>query len=153
MVNNKGLVNDRNKSYVVTEVPDSSNENMELFVVTATLTSAAAATPVNALPAARVGAGRKVYIDDFTAKVNGSTDWATTATLTIEGTDGTDFATIAVAALTGNACVGKNSANVTLTDLISLMTGGVAGYGLQVKGNANGTGSDLVFVIRGRIVG
>lgn len=123
------------------------------FVLTATITSAAAATAVNILPDSRVTAGRKVYLSGFHAEVNGATNWATTATVKIQDTEGTpvDFFTMAVAALTGNALVRPGTANITSEDAYKLGTGSTAGKGIQLKGNANGTGSDLTVTIYGVI--
>lgn len=123
------------------------------FVATNTLTSAAAATPVVILADAKVPAGKKVYITGFTAQVNGGTLWATTATVTIEDTNGTPvvFSTIGVAALGAAATIFPSTANVTNGNAFLLGTGGTAAKGIQMVGDANGTGSDLVVTIYGFI--
>lgn len=123
------------------------------FVATASLTSAAAATPVTLLSATAVPLGKKVYITGFHAKVTGSTAWATTATVKIQDTNGTpvDYFTIAVAALTGNAEIRPGTANVTNENAYILGTGGTATKGLQLKGNVNGTGSTLTVTVQGII--
>ncbi len=116
------------------------------FHVTATITSAAAATAVPLLADSLIPSGKKVYLQGFIARVNGATGWGTTATVKIQDTNGTpvDFVTMAVAALTNAARVVPGTANVTLEDAYAAGTGGTAGKGLQVKGNANGTGSNLI---------
>ena len=119
----------------------------------ATITSAAAATPVSLLADGAVPAGKKVYLLGFVAEVAGGTNWATTATVKIQDTNGTpvDFVTMAVAALTGNAIVYPGTANITSEAAFKNGTGGTAAKGLQLKGDANGTGSNLVVTAWGVI--
>jgi len=116
--------------------------------VKATLTSAAAATAINLLADIKVPAGKKAYLQNFIARVNGATAWATTTTVKIQDTNSSaiDFVTFAVAALTANARLVPGTADATLEDAFCLGTGGTAAKGLQLKGNANGTGSDLVVI-------
>jgi len=123
------------------------------FHVTGTITSAAAATAVVILADSLVPAGKKVYVQGFIAKVDGATNWATTATVKIQDTNSSavDFVTMAVAALTGNAVVTTGTSNITANDAFSEGTGGTAAKGLQLKGNANGTGSDLKVTVFGVI--
>lgn len=121
------------------------------FHVTGTITSAAAATAVNLIPDTDIPDGKRIYLQGFMASVNGATNWATTATVTIEGTDGTDFAVMAVAALTGNAEVGPWSSNIIAASAYATGTGGTINKGLQLKGDANGTGSDLKVTVWGVI--
>lgn len=123
-----------------------SASGQALVLKTATITSAAAATAVSLLADSQVPSGKKCYLMDFHAKVNGATQWATTATVKIQDTNGTpvDFVTMAVAALTANAFVGKFTANVTPEAALVAGTGGTAAKGLQLKGDANGTGSNLI---------
>jgi hypothetical protein len=123
------------------------------FMVTATITSAAAGTAVNLLPDSSVPAGRKAYITGFVAKVATGSNWATTATVKIQDTNGTpvDFFTIAVAALTSGAQLNTNTANVTSAAAFYNGTGGTAAKGLQLKGDVNGTGSDLTVTVHGFI--
>lgn len=123
------------------------------FTVTATITSATAATPVIILPDSVVGAGRKVYVTDIVSKVNGGTPWATTATVKLQDTNSSavDFVTVAVAAMTANAVIHPTTANVTIENAYALGTGGTAAKGLQLKGNANGTGSPYTVTVTGII--
>lgn len=123
------------------------------FKATATLTSAAAATPVTLLADANVPAGKKVYITGFFAKVNGATVWATTANVYVKDNAGSPVTaiTMAVAALTANAFVGLTTTNITVADPVALNTGLTAAKGLQLVANANGTGSDLVVTVTGFI--
>jgi len=123
------------------------------FVRTCTLTSAAAATPVNCLSNADVPAAQRPYLAGWHAKINGATPWATTANCWIQDTSGTAniFVTTAVAAMTANAFIGDHSANVTQNDPYALGTGGTADLGLEVACNANGTGSDWVVTLYGVI--
>jgi hypothetical protein len=45
------------------------------FSVSATLTAAAAGTPVHIVPVASVPSGKKIYVTDILIKVNGAVDW------------------------------------------------------------------------------
>lgn len=123
------------------------------FVRTVTLTSAAAAAGISIITDAEVPAGRKVYITQFYANVAGATNWATTATVKIQDTNGTpvDFATFAVAAMTGNSKLYMNTANVTDEVARIRMTGGTAAKGIRAIGDANGTGSDFIVTVIGFI--
>jgi hypothetical protein len=125
----------------------------EHFVVTATLTSAAAATAVSLIADSRVPAGRKVYVSDYTATVNGATDWATTANVKIQDTEGTpvDFVTFTASELDGNEIHKPGTTGDALENAYKLGTGGTAAKGIRVVGNANGTGSDLVVTVQGVI--
>lgn len=121
------------------------------FFRTCTLTSAAAATPVDCLAAADVPAALSAKLAKWHAYVNGATVWGTVATCTIEDTAGNDLVNIAVAALTGDTFIDDGSANVTKEARYRLGTGGAVDQGLRVVCDANGTGSDLVFVLSGSI--
>lgn len=123
------------------------------FRKTATITSAAAATAVSLLADSEIPDGKAVYLTGFLARVNGTTQWGTTATVKIQDTAGTavDFVTLAVAALTSQARVVPGTANATLENAYANGTGGTAGKGLQLKGDANGTGSDLIVTVWGFI--
>lgn len=121
------------------------------FRVTGTLTSAAAATPITLLADAAVGVGKKVYVQNVLAKVNGGTLWATTATVVVQDSAAVAGVTYAVAGLTANALLLLNTANVTVANPVALGTGFTAAKGLQLVGNANGTGSDLVVTVTGFI--
>lgn len=134
-----------------------SNETVNLlpygtpFKATATLTSAAAAVAITVLADTAVPAGKKVYVTNVFAKVNGATNWATTATVVLQDSAAVAGVTYAVAALTGNAFVGLTTANVTVAAPVSTGVGFTAAKGLQIVGNANGTGSDLVVTVTGFI--
>lgn len=128
---------------------------IEFFYQTATLTSAAAATAVNVIPDAQVGSGRKVYLWGYVSKVDGATNWATTANIKIQDTNGSavDFVTITVNAATtnGNVETVVGMSNVAMEDAYSEGSGGTAGKGLQIVGDANGTGSDMKITVWGII--
>lgn len=131
-----------------------AGQNVTLFRRTFQITSAAGATAVNIITDAEVGSTRKVVVMGFSGKVDGATDWATTANVKIQDTNSSpvDFFTILVAALTGNAEVGPHTSAVGENAFL-LGTGGTAGKGLQVKANANGTGSTLKGQVWGYILG
>jgi len=140
----------------VERILGTTTENIggKRFHATATITSAAAATPVSLVLDASVPTGMKCYLQGFLMRVNGTTVWATTANVKIQDTNGTpvDFATVLVALLTNQARIGcEPKANLTLEDAFSLGTGGTASKGLSIVGDANGTGSDLVVSVWGII--
>ena len=125
-----------------------------LFKKTATLTSAAAATPVHLLTDAEVGAGKKAYVNQVFFSVDGGTNWATTATVTLQDTAGSPVVgcTVAVAGLTGNAMLTLTNTNVTLAAPIADGVGFTTAKGLDIAGNANGTGSNLLVTVFGCIM-
>lgn len=129
----------------------ASAPTVATFFKTCTITSAAAATPVNCLSAADVPAALSAKLGKWHLYINGATNWATTATCVIEDTAGTDLVSIAVAAMTGDTFVDDGSANVTKAAPYRLGTGGAVDTGLQISCNANGTGSDAVFVLMGTV--
>lgn len=121
------------------------------FIARATISSAAATTPVNVIVDGLVPTGKKIYLASFTAKVNGGVLWAVTSNVKLRDTNGTptDFITFNVAALTANAVLVPGTGNVVLNDAFALGTGGTTNKGLVLVGDANGTGSDLVVSISG----
>lgn len=125
-----------------------------VFKKTATLTSAAAATPVHLLTDAEVGAGKKAYVNQVFFSVDGGTNWATTATVTLQDTAGSPVVgcTVAVAGLTGNAMLTLTNTNVTLAAPIADGVGFTTAKGLDIAGNANGTGSNLLVTVFGCIM-
>lgn len=122
-----------------------------VFYRTCTITSAAAADPVDCLAAADVPNGKTAYLTHWHAKVNGATEWATTTACVLEDHSGTDLLSFAVAALTANVFLADGSANVTAAAPYALGTGATAGDGLRLDCDQNGTGSDLVVTIQGVI--
>lgn len=135
-------------------IPLALDDETIFFHKTAQITSAAAATAVPVLADSEVPTGKKVYVQGYISKVDGATDWATTATVKLQDTNGTpvDFVTFAVAAMTGNAIIGPwVSSNVTREDAYTEGSGGTASKGLQLKGDANGTGSTFKVTVWGVI--
>lgn len=124
------------------------------FKKTATLTSAAAATPVHLLTDAEVGAGKKAYVSKVYMSVDGAVNWGTTATVTLQDTAGSPVVglTAAVAGLTANAMIDEGDSNVTLAAPIADGAGFTTAKGLDIAGNANGTGSDLIVTVFGCIM-
>lgn len=126
----------------------------EFISGTATLTAAAAATPVTVIAASKVAAGKKFYPLGLFLKVNGATAWAdATATIVrLKDTNGTPvvFATFAKAQLTGNAILDAVSTGVTLGTAMSLGLGLTAAKGVVVDADAVfGAGSDIVVTVFG----
>lgn len=123
------------------------------FHKTVTLTSADAATAVEIISNEAVGTGRKVYLQGYLLKVDGATDWGTTATVKIQDKNAVavDFVTLDASMLDGNEKHGPWSDSATIEDAFAEGTGGTAAKGLQVKGNANGTGSDIKLTVWGVI--
>lgn len=124
------------------------------FKKTATLTSAAAATPVHVLTAAEVGAGKKAYVSKVYFSVDGATAWGTTATVTVQDTAVSPVvgATVAVAGLTANAMIDEGNTNVTLAAPIADGAGFTTAKGIDIAANANGTGSNLLVTVFGCIM-
>lgn len=124
------------------------------FKKTATLTSAAAATPVHLLTNVEVGAGKKAYVSKVYLSVDGADDWATTTNVTLQDTADTPVVglTAAVAGLKGNAMIDEGNTNVTLAAPIADGAGFTTAKGLDIAGNANGTGSDLIVTVFGCIM-
>lgn len=137
-------------------VADAASRLPRFFCVQVSLTSAAAEDGVVVIPDSAVAAGERIRILGFNAKVAGATNWATTATVILQGNSSENAAiTMAVAALTGNAFVGPNTSNVTIG--VPYYSPGTAslgfelGEGMTLIGDANGTGSTLVFNVWGLI--
>jgi uncharacterized protein YfiM (DUF2279 family) len=117
-----------------------------------TITSAAAATPVNCLAEADVVSGKKVHITGFLARVNGATAWATTATCALQDTAASPIAqaTFAVAGMTGNSTQTiSERTNITLAAGVLVGTGATASKGIDLACDANGTGSNFVVQVWG----
>ena len=125
-----------------------------VFKKTATLTSAAAATPVHLLTDAEVGAGKKAYVSKIFFSVDGGVNWATTATVTLRDTAASPVvgATVAVAGLVANAMIDEGNTNVTLAAPVADGAGFTTAKGLDIAGNANGTGSNLLVTVFGCIM-
>lgn len=123
------------------------------FSATATLTSAAAATPVAVLADVAVGAGKKVYITGFVASVNGSTEWGTATKVTLQDSNGApvEFFELAAASLIANAELRPGSEGVTAGAAYLLGTGGTTAKGLELVADDDGTGSNLVVTVWGFI--
>ena len=108
------------------------------------LTSAAATTPIQALPDAQVPSNKSLFVGAFTLKVNGATPWTGAGTVfRIKGTDGTLYASIAKSALTANAFLTPFSTGVTLATAFT--NGGVAANGLVIDCDGAFAGSDILF--------
>lgn len=122
------------------------------FMKKAVLTSAAAATPVPLLTDAEVGAGKKAYVSKIYFSVDGETDWATTANVTLQDTEAVVGATAVVAGLVGNAMIDEGDTNVTLAAPVADGDGFTTAKGLDIAGDANGTGSDLIVTVFGCIM-
>jgi hypothetical protein len=134
-------------------LPGNLDSGRIMFERTVTITSAAAGTAVSIVADSEVPAGKKCYVLGFRGQVAGGTLWATTATVKVQDTNGTpvDFITVAVAAMTANANIFANTANVTPENAYMRNTGGTAAKGVRLKGNANGTGSDFIVTVYGYI--
>ncbi len=121
------------------------------FSRTCTITSAAGATAIHCLAAADVPSNVAPYVTEMIAKVNGSTAYGTIANCYLKDTASSPvtLVTMAAAALTANAVLGLNTANVTLADPVALGTGATLAKGIDLVCNATGTGSDLVVTVVG----
>lgn len=126
------------------------------FTATATLTAAAAATPVDIVAAASVPASKKIYITNMLLAVNGGTAWTdvTATVVTIQDSAGAPVLalTAAKAQLTANAVLNLTSTGITLAAPIITGVGLTAQQGITIKGDANfAAGSDIVVTISGFI--
>lgn len=149
----------RSKSAVVTEHANGASENVEFFYETIAVTPTSTTLTNSVLSEARVGTGRKVYVQGFVAANTSTTAWTTNRTWKIQDTNGTpvDFVTIAGDSTTtwaSTARVIQSTAGVTLEDAFALGTGGTAGKGLNVTSSgAHGAGTPGSFSIWGIIKG
>lgn len=123
------------------------------FMVTGTLQSASASTPVILIEDGLVPAGKKVYLQGFIAKVNGSTNWGTVGQVKISDNNVSPVGMVTFDAqhLVGNEVFYLGANHTTPENAYSLGAGGTVGKGLQVFGNTNGTGSDFVVTVWGVI--
>lgn len=126
------------------------------FTVTASLTAAAAGTPVHVLPAASVPAGKKAYITEVLLNVNGGTAWTdlTATVVKLQDTAASPVVgvTIPKALLLGNALVSLFTATLTLATLILRGTGFTTAKGIDIVADANfAAGSDIYVTISGVI--
>lgn len=117
-----------------------ADANGDFAMGVASLTAAAAATPVAVIPAAQVPAGKKFYLLGFLLSVGGATAWtdATATVVKLQDTNGTPVvaASIAKAQLTGNAQLGMLSTGVTLGTDVRTGVGLTAAKGLNIVGDA-----------------
>ncbi len=123
------------------------------FMVTGTLQSANASTPVILLPESVIPAGKKAYVQGFIAKVNGATNWVTTTDVYVSDTNVSPnkFITFDAVHLNGNEVFYVGANHVTIENAFALGSGGAVGKGIQIYGNTNGSGSDFVVTIWGVI--
>lgn len=121
------------------------------FNLTATLTSAAAATPSHIVPAASVTGSKKIYITAIYLKVGGGTAWTdvTATKVQLQDTAGTPIvaATFLKALLTGNAVLQGSGASTILAGMVDGLT---AAKGLDIVGDANFAAGSTITV---RVVG
>lgn len=127
------------------------------FMAVATLTSAAAATPVSIVAAADVGAAEKIYISGFRLNVNGATAWtdSTATVVKIQDTATVPVVgiSIAKAGLTGNVIIDTfANGSSTVSNEILRNTGFTAAKGLNIVADANfAAGSDIYVTVYGYI--
>ena len=116
------------------------------FIKTATLASAAAATPVTVV---EVPAGKKAVVTQVIATVNGNTAWGTTTKVSLQDTANTPVVGAEFAA-------SDMASKATLTLADATVKAALAGFtvakDLVIVGDANGTGSDLIVTVIGYIV-
>ena len=121
---------------------DTAPYGKELFVRTATITSAGAGALQVMIPDAEVGAGRKVYITNAYCEVQDSTAWTTAnsfALLSIQPNNTTytaanRFVHFTQAALTGFSKLWGSKTGVEAGPLWTSMIGGPAGVGVAAIG-------------------
>lgn len=120
------------------------------FVRTAQLTAAAAATPVEVLAAADVGAGRKAFVTGMLLNVGGATAWsdATGTVVALQDTADTpvNLLSAAKAQLTANANLGLLSTGVTLGAPILTGVGATAAKGIDIVADDDFTAGSTINV-------
>lgn len=121
-------------------------------IFTATLTAAAAATPVHVIPDASVGAGKKVYVTQVILTVNGATAWtdvsATVVNLQDTAVSPVLLSTYAKAGLTANATLGLLGSNITPAAALRTGAGLTTAKGLDIAADANfAAGSNIVVTV------
>jgi hypothetical protein len=120
-----------------------------LIAKTATLTAAAAATPVHVITDAQVGSKTFHLIAAF-LKVDGATGWtdSTGTVVTVQDTNGTPVVglTYAKAQLTGNAKLVLGSTGLTIGDAVIEGTGFTAAKGLDIVADSNFDAGDNIKV-------
>lgn len=116
------------------------------FIKTATLASAAAATPVTVV---EVPAGKKAVVTQVIATVSGTTAWSTTTKVSLQDTANTP---VVGAEFAASDMISK--ATLTLADATvkAALAGFTVAKDLVIVGDANGTGSDLIVTVIGYIV-
>ena len=122
------------------------------FMKKAVLTSTDAATPVHLLTDVEVGSGKKAYVSKIYFSVDGDTEWASTANVTLQDTAEVVGATVAVAGLTADAMFDEGDTKVALAAPIADGAGFTTAKGLDIVGDADGTGSDLIVTVFGCIM-
>jgi hypothetical protein len=115
-------------------------KNLRPFAISGTVDNA---TGLTLLPQ-HSNAGFIPIIESFTVTVTGSTGWADAATLTLKDTEGNVFATIAQAALAGDAVIFPHTADVTLG--AAWNDGGSAAAGIVIEPDAEETTGDPVTI-------
>ena len=119
------------------------------FMATATLESNAADVAVELLEDAAVPTGKKVYIHQIIATVDGATEWGTVTKVTVQDSSAVGGAEFAVADLEANAVLTLGDA--TLLAPIAKHAGFTAKKGIEVVADKAGTGSDLIVTVYGYI--
>ena len=126
------------------------------FVRVATLTAAAAGTPVEVLSDADVGTGRKAFISGVLINVSGGTAWtdASGTVVNLQDNAGSPVNLLAAAKaqLTGNAVLGLLSTGITLATAIKTGAGTTSGKGISIAADEDFTaGSDIIVTVFGMI--
>lgn len=115
----------------------------------ATLTSAAASTPVSLIDNSDI-IGRKAYLVSFHGKVNGATAWSggTMSKIIVRDRNGNLFFEIPISVLTANAPLLMDMPTATYGDRFLIGNGSDEGVGLEMVADGTaGAGSDLVMNI------
>lgn len=138
------------------EIDDIKARGGVPFFKTATLTSAAAGTPVHVLTDAEVGAGNVARIAGMIMSVDGATAWtdSTGTIVKLQDTNGSPVVGISVAKaqLTGNASLGLHNTGVTLADPVKVQDGFTTAKGIDIVADSDfDAGSNIVVTIFGFI--
>lgn len=144
--------NKRNKKCIDFDSVTALDQGVEFFFKTVTLNPLTAATAVNIIPDAQVGATRAPCILGYAFHINGATAWSggTGTLVALTDTAGTSIISLAAAILTANNVVETKVANVTYSANFIATRQGTSGLGLQIKADNNfGAGSPIIAMVYG----
>ena len=146
--------NGRNKKLLDFESATALDQGVEFFFKTVGLSPTTAATAVNILPDAQVGATRIPNIMGYAMHVNGATAWSggTGTKVSLTDTLAASIIDFPASVLTANNVVETKVTGVVYSANMTALRQGTLGKGLQFKADNNfGAGSPIVFMVYGML--